>query len=158
MSEGDSRWQILLTRQAEKALYRLSRSLLQKFDRALLALAENPHPSESRLLPGHDNLYRLAVDGWRLIYSIEEDRLVILVLEIAPKQQPERYRLEEEGEGLVTEELPQQDESVTPASIDLPRQAFEFTKFRTMENFSYQTSSLLKQIRRQKIRLLRIVN
>ena len=41
-------------------------------------------------------MYRLGAGEWRITYAVEEDRLTVLVLEIAPKQRPERYRLTEE--------------------------------------------------------------
>jgi len=98
MSEPKPRWEIILTRQAEKTFYRLSKNLLQRLDQAIFALAANPHPPEAQQLPGHDNLYRLYVDDWRIAYAVEEERLIVLILEIAPKQKPERYQLEEEAD------------------------------------------------------------
>jgi len=92
MSERRPRWEIILTRQAEKTLYRLSKNLLQAIDQTLVALAENPRPPENHPLPGYDNLYRLPVAEWHVTYAVEDERLIVLVLEIAPKQQPERYR------------------------------------------------------------------
>ena len=38
MSELRPRWEIILTRQAEKMLYRLPKPFLQRIDQALLAL------------------------------------------------------------------------------------------------------------------------
>lgn len=98
MSEAEPRWEISLTRQAEKTLYRLSKNLLQRLDQVILALAANPRPPKAQQLPGHDNLYRLYMDDWRIAYAVEEERLIVLILEIAPKQQPERYQLEEMDE------------------------------------------------------------
>ena len=66
MSESEPRWEISLTRQAEKTLYRLSKNLLQRIDQAILALVANPRLPEAQQLPGHDNLYRLYVDDWRI--------------------------------------------------------------------------------------------
>ncbi len=96
MSEAARRWQLILIRQVEKTLHRLPKPLLQRIDQALLALAEHPRPTESHPLAGYDNLYRLPVEEWRITYAVEEERLIVLILEIAAKQQPERYRFEEE--------------------------------------------------------------
>lgn len=114
MSEPKPCWEIILTRQAEKTLYRLSQPLLQRIDQALLALAENPRPPESRPLAGYDNLYRLPVDEWRIAYTVEDERLVVLILEIAPRQQPERYRLEEESGQALSPERFQQAQPTDP--------------------------------------------
>ena len=48
-----------------------------------MALAKNPRPAGCKKLSGFDNLYRVRVGDWRISYAIEDERLVILVLEIA---------------------------------------------------------------------------
>jgi len=50
-----------------------------------MALAKNPRPAGCKKLSGFDNLYRVRVGDWRISYAIEDERLVILVLEIAPR-------------------------------------------------------------------------
>jgi mRNA interferase RelE/StbE len=86
MSEFGS-WQVIFTRPAEKALRRLPRDLLARLAAVIDGLAADPHPPGSKKLTGYDNLYRLRVGDWRIIYAIEADRLVILVLEIGPRGQ-----------------------------------------------------------------------
>jgi mRNA interferase RelE/StbE len=98
MNESGPRWNVIFTWQAEMALHRLSRQALQDIDQAILALAENPRLPDCQELIGDDNLYRLGVGEWRITYAVEEDHLTVLVLEIAPKQRPGRYRLAEEME------------------------------------------------------------
>ncbi|MBE7556653.1 MAG: response regulator [Anaerolineales bacterium] len=151
MSERKPRWEVVLTRQAEKTLYRLSKNLLQPLDQALLALAEDPRPLESHLLPGHDNLYRLPVTEWRITYAVEDERLLVLVLEIALKQQPERYRLEEE---------PDNDFSPDPPPLPGQTGVSSITELRPQPlpgpggDFLYRAPGLLKRLRKEKIRLL----
>jgi mRNA interferase RelE/StbE len=36
-------------------------------------------------LAGHENLYRVRAGDWRISYAAEAERLVLLVLEIAPR-------------------------------------------------------------------------
>jgi mRNA interferase RelE/StbE len=47
-------------------------------------LARDPRPPGARKLAGDrfDNLYRIRVGDWRVLYAIEDDRLVVLVLEV----------------------------------------------------------------------------
>lgn len=103
MSEFSRRWQVQLSRQAEKTLYHLSKSLLRRIDRAILALAENPYPPGCRRLADDQNLYRLPVGEWRLTYAVEETGQTVLVLDIARKRQVKRYRLEEDMAEMIPE-------------------------------------------------------
>jgi mRNA interferase RelE/StbE len=85
-----SRWEIILEQQPQRVLRRLPRDLVQRLDKALLALADNPRPPGCKQLVGYD-LYRVRVGEWRIIYAIEDDRLVVLVLEIAPRSAAYRH-------------------------------------------------------------------
>ncbi len=78
-------WDIVLTREAEKSLRRLPRTLLQRIDRVLAQLSENPTPLDCKRLTGYPNLYRVRVGGGRIVYTLEHDRLVVLVIRIAPR-------------------------------------------------------------------------
>lgn len=90
MREPGRRYTIILERRVEKALRRLPRDVLARVDRAILDLADDPRPAGCKKLKGYENLYRLRVGDWRLIYAVEEDRLVMLAIEIAPRG--EAYR------------------------------------------------------------------
>jgi mRNA interferase RelE/StbE len=90
MSEPSSQYTVILERQAEKALRRLPREVFVRVDRLLLSLADDPRPAGCKKLAGYESLYRLRVGDWRLVYSVEEDRLVVLVIEIASRGQAYR--------------------------------------------------------------------
>ena len=90
MSEPSRRYTVIVERQVEKALRRLPKQVLARVDRLLLSLADEPRPVGCKKLRGYDNLYRLRAGDWRLIYAIEDDELVVLVIEIAPRG--EAYR------------------------------------------------------------------
>ena len=34
---------------------------------------------------GHENLFRIRVGDWRIIYAIEDEQLIILILTVAPR-------------------------------------------------------------------------
>jgi mRNA interferase RelE/StbE len=79
------RWEIVLARQPEKILRRLPRGLLQRVEQTIESLAENPRPPGCKRLVGHRDLYRVRVGDWRIIYAIEDDRLIVLIVKIAPR-------------------------------------------------------------------------
>ena len=82
---GKKRWQIIVHRKAEKSLKRLKGDMLERIRRVIRSLEDEPRPAGSRKLAGYENLYRLRVGDWRIIYAVEEDKLIVLVLEVAPR-------------------------------------------------------------------------
>lgn len=50
------------------------------------ALAEDPRPSGVRTLSDADDLCRLRVGDYRIIYSIQDQRLLVLVLKIGHRR------------------------------------------------------------------------
>lgn len=76
------RWQVIVERAAEKRMARLPRDLRRRLDAALLRLEENPrHPGVIQLA-GHPDLYRVRVGDWRIIFTIREAQLVVVVIEV----------------------------------------------------------------------------
>jgi len=82
---GENRWQVIIHRKAEKTLKRLHGEMLERIRDAVRSLAEDPRPIGYKKMSGYDNLYRIRVGDWRIIYAIEDDRLIVLVLEVAPR-------------------------------------------------------------------------
>jgi mRNA interferase RelE/StbE len=85
MSEPDLGWQVIIHRRAEKVPQRLPKDLLQRIWSAIQDLAQDPRPDGCKKLVGYDNLYRVRVGDWRISYAIEDDKLIILILEVAPR-------------------------------------------------------------------------
>jgi mRNA interferase RelE/StbE len=79
-------YRILFAKSADKTLRRLPRNTAQRIRRSLDDLARNPHAEHLDVTklqnrPG----YRLRVGQWRVIYEIEHDELMILVLRIGSR-------------------------------------------------------------------------
>jgi mRNA interferase RelE/StbE len=89
MSESGWTWQVLIHRTADKTLQRLPKNLVRRIWAELRALARDPQPEGCKKLTGYKDRYRLRVrvrvGDWRITYQVEDDRLIILVLEIAPR-------------------------------------------------------------------------
>ncbi len=77
--------QVIIHRKAEKILKRLDGDALERIRRAIRGLAIEPRPAGVKKLTDQDNLYRLRVGDWRIIYAIEEEKLIVLVLEISSR-------------------------------------------------------------------------
>ena len=72
---------------AAKQLKSLARKDLLKIARKIDALKETPPPQGCKKLKGESDLYRLRVGHFRVIYQIQDDRLVILVLNVGHRRE-----------------------------------------------------------------------
>jgi len=70
---------------AQKTLVTLPPHDRTRIDKQLLSLQENPRPLGSKKLAGK-NLYRIRVGNYRVIYRIQDDVLVILVVKIGHRK------------------------------------------------------------------------
>lgn len=88
-------YSIELTPAAEKTLLKLAkkdRALMLRIDRAILSLANEPTPPNSKHLVGEvTNLYRLQVSDYRIIYQVDGGKLVVLVFHVGHRKDVYRY-------------------------------------------------------------------
>lgn len=52
-----------------------------------MSLAKNPRPQGITKLKGHENLFRLRVGDYRIIYTIEEAVLVVLIVKVGHRRE-----------------------------------------------------------------------
>ena len=72
--------------QARKLLRAIrDRRLLVAMERALAGLMDDPRPHGCLKLVGHKNHWRVRVGDWRIVYRIEDRRLVVVVVTEAPR-------------------------------------------------------------------------
>ena len=81
------RYRIELKPSAAKSLDRLPVDLQKRIVRALETLAANPHPPGVVKMAGDDNLWRLRVGDFRIVYEIHDDVLLVLVLRIGHRRE-----------------------------------------------------------------------
>jgi mRNA interferase RelE/StbE len=81
-----ARYNLEIGRTAEKQLRKLTAEDRRRVARAMLALGEEPHPSGSRKLTGYDDVFRIRVGVYRIIYSVSGRTLVILILKIGHRK------------------------------------------------------------------------
>lgn len=82
---NDPIWRVMIAKQPRRVLRRLPSNLLKRIDKAILGLADDPRPPGCTKLAGYENLYRVRVGDWRISYSIEDEILVVLVVEVSPR-------------------------------------------------------------------------
>ena len=81
-----ARYSLEIRRTAEKQLRKLPAADRRRVARAMLALGEEPHPSGSRKLTGYDDVFRIRVGVYRIIYSVSGRTLVIIILKIGHRK------------------------------------------------------------------------
>jgi len=71
---------------AVKHLERLPKLAQRRIVRAIEELADDPRPAGCVKLVGEDNLWRIRVGSYRVVYSIEDDDLLVLILRVAHRK------------------------------------------------------------------------
>jgi len=83
---GDKHYTIHFKPAVDRQLRRLPVEMQRRIIRAIEPLATNPRPSGVTKLRGDDNLWRLRIGTYRIIYEIHDDRLIVLVLRVAHRR------------------------------------------------------------------------
>jgi len=58
----------------------------QRIVASILALAEEPRPIGSEKLAGQSDRYRIRIGRYRVVYSVADDDLVVLVVRVADRR------------------------------------------------------------------------
>lgn len=83
-------YRIKITSGAERDLHALPTNILKRVNARIAALAERPRPDGVKKLSGTDNLYRIRVGDYRVIYEIRDEAVVVIV--IRARHRREAYR------------------------------------------------------------------
>lgn len=79
-------WAVEIRPKAAKALRRMPPKVRERIMTAVRVLAEDPFASRhSKALTGRDGR-RLRVGEYRVIYRLENSRLIIIVIDVGPRQ------------------------------------------------------------------------
>ena len=79
-------YRVEIVQSAERRLRKLPRQDQKRVSRAMLDLADDPFPRGTRKLSGYDDVYRLRVGRYRILYSVSGARLIVLVLKIGHRK------------------------------------------------------------------------
>ena len=79
-------YRVVTTKSFGKALARLPLNWQKRIVAKIKEVAVDPYAPNNNLtkLQGRDG-YRLRVGDWRVIYELQDDRLVMLVLDVGPR-------------------------------------------------------------------------
>jgi mRNA interferase RelE/StbE len=80
-------YDVELTSSAEKELKMLSGQLIARMVPRLESLASNPRPPGCKKLRGGDNEWRIRVGDYRLVYTIDDAKLLVEVTRIGHRSE-----------------------------------------------------------------------
>lgn len=80
------RYRIEFTRRAEKDLEGLPTDVQARIIKKIGVLADNPRPHGVEKLAGDEGFYRIRVGDYRVIYEIQDDILLVLVLRLGNRR------------------------------------------------------------------------
>jgi mRNA interferase RelE/StbE len=81
-----TRYSVAISRTAERQLKRLPRADRERVARTVAKLAIDPRPAGARKLTGYEDVFRVRTGRYRVIYSVEDTSLVVLVLKIGHRK------------------------------------------------------------------------
>lgn len=79
-------YRIELKRSVLKDFSSIPRNDLQRIMAAIHALADNPRPPQAKTLSGREQ-YRVRQGNYRILYSIEDDLLVVCVVAVGRRKE-----------------------------------------------------------------------
>ena len=84
MSNG--RYELRITPTARKEIDRLPTQARERVEVAIVSLADNPRPFGSKKMRGLQDTYRIRVGNYRVIYEVQDDALLIIVVAVGDRK------------------------------------------------------------------------
>lgn len=67
---------------ARRELRRLPTNVIARVIETITALGEAPRPDGCRKLTGSERTFRIRVGKYRVVYEVQDDRLVVLIIRV----------------------------------------------------------------------------
>jgi mRNA interferase RelE/StbE len=81
------RYALEFTPKALRALRKLDRLAIARIKEATEALRGEPRPAGAKMLTGMHGVLRIRVGDYRVLYTIDDDKLVVLVVDAGHRRQ-----------------------------------------------------------------------
>jgi mRNA interferase RelE/StbE len=79
-SEENAAYEVAFTKRAAKELRKLGHQARERIAPKIDALANDPRPHGVKKLSGEEDLWRIRVGDYRVLYQIREGKLLVLVV------------------------------------------------------------------------------
>jgi len=75
-------YQVIIKETAQKQIKKLPNDYLTKVKAAILKLQQNPRPVGCKKLVGSNNIYRIRVGIYRIVYEIIDKQLIVYIFDV----------------------------------------------------------------------------
>lgn len=80
-------YRVEVLRLAEKALKPLPKPIQRAIIAAIQRLGDNPRPTDARMLEGYPGFWRIREGNYRIIYTIKDRELLVMVIRIGDRKE-----------------------------------------------------------------------
>ena len=80
------KYKLSIKKQALKSLQRLPLKEIEKINGKILILEKTPRPPSCKKLKGYDNIFRIRVGNYRIVYSVHDKILTVEIIYIAHRK------------------------------------------------------------------------
>ena len=80
-------YKIIVQPRARKAYLALDGPVRKRVGAAIDALASDPRPPGAKALTGMTSVLRIRVGDYRILYEVQDDRLVVLVIDVGHRRE-----------------------------------------------------------------------
>jgi mRNA interferase RelE/StbE len=85
-----AQYEIFWKLSAKKELKKIDKRYIKKIIDEVEVLSNNPYPKNHKKLIGSKNLYRIRINDYRVVYKVEDERLIIEIIRV--KHRKDVYR------------------------------------------------------------------
>ena len=78
-------YDVKFSRKAVKAYKKLPGDIRLRIDQKIDYLRNTPRGHDTKKLAGQENAYRTRVGSYRIVYEIEDDKLLVWILDVGPR-------------------------------------------------------------------------
>ena len=78
---------VILLPAARRQFLSLAKPLQERLCPHIDALADNPRPHGVKKLKGHRDYWRIRVGDYRIIYTVQDDRLLVSVIRVGHRRE-----------------------------------------------------------------------
>ena len=79
------RYSIVFQTKALKEFDRLENAVRRRIAPKIDSLTDNPRPADAVKLSGYKDYFRIRVGDYRIVYRIQDDRLVVLIIRVGAR-------------------------------------------------------------------------